>query len=800
MVKYFSFQYILFLLIFIPALAFPQTSAIKGSVTDGKTGDPIPFVNIGLKDQNIGTSSDVNGLYRLDVSQGDFTVIFSSVGYEKQMLNVKIEAGKTQILNVALKSESIDLKTIVVSTSKYEQKIQESITTIDVLKPSLIENTNAHSIDKAIEQVPGVTIMDNEPQIRGGSGFSSGLGSRVMVLVDEIPLLRGDAGRPVWDFMPVDDVEQVEVVKGASSVIYGSSALNGAINVRTNWPADTSVTTAKIFTGVYSKPSRRYATSWSGMNPVTYGANFLHSRKINRFDLVIGGSYFNDDGYIGPTLGKLRTDSVSPNSKEYSRRLKLNFNTRFRPKKVTGLMAGLNGNFMISRSAESFFWGDADTNIYRAYPGSTSIFKDFLFYLDPFIKYYDKNGGVHSLKNRYFYTQGDPQSTQSSQSQSLFNEYEYTQKFKNLGDLMVVAGVMNIYSRSEGRVFSGVLNPLDSTTTSGATGMHFSDNLAGYAQIEKKVFNRMHILLGFRWEYYKIGQLEENKPVFRAGWNWRMSKGTFVRASFGQGYRFPSIGERYITTTSGSFGFYPNPDLRSESSWNSEVGIKQLFKFRDFVGFIDLAGFWQEYSDYTEFNFGSWGKNSDPSKIFGFKFYNTGDARIMGLDFSLAANGKISRNIVLDIMGGYTYNLPQSTQPDLVYYKNYNFQGSYNTSSSDPSDRILKYRIQHLGKLDFQLTYKRFSFGGSSRYYSFIRNIDKFFTDLDENGLFKSGITQYRLDHHRGTLLFDGRISYTLGSLKFSVVMTNILNTEFSMRPCTIEAPRLTTVMLVYSI
>ena len=107
--------------------------------------------------------------------------------------------------------------------------------------------------------MPGITIVDNEPQIRAGSGFSSGLGSRVMIMVDEIPLLRGDAGRPDWDLIPIDDVDQIEVVKGASSVVFGSSAINGAINVRTAWPKEEAATRLTTFLGAYSKPERKYA-------------------------------------------------------------------------------------------------------------------------------------------------------------------------------------------------------------------------------------------------------------------------------------------------------------------------------------------------------------------------------------------------------------------------------------------------------------------------------------------------------------------------------------------------------------
>ena len=104
-----------------------------------------------------------------------------------------------------------------------------------MLKPSFIANTNPIGMDAAIAQVPGVTVIDSQANIRGGSGFSYGAGSRVLVLVDDIPQITADANDVKWEFLPIENINQVEVIKGASSVLYGSSALNGVINIRTNY-------------------------------------------------------------------------------------------------------------------------------------------------------------------------------------------------------------------------------------------------------------------------------------------------------------------------------------------------------------------------------------------------------------------------------------------------------------------------------------------------------------------------------------------------------------------------------------
>jgi outer membrane receptor protein involved in Fe transport len=95
-------------------------------------------------------------------------------------------------------------------------------------------------------------------------------------------------------------------------------------------------------------------------------------------------------------------------------------------------------------------------------------------------------------------------------------------------------------------------------------------------------------------------------PVFRAGANYQLFKATYLRASYGQGFRFPTIGERFISTSVGALRVYPNPDLRPEQSWNVEGGIKQGFKSGRFMGYVDAVVFQQDFENYVEFTFGQW--------------------------------------------------------------------------------------------------------------------------------------------------------------------------------------------------
>ena len=142
--------------------------------------------------------------------------------------------------------------------------LNEVTVSMEVLKPSLIENKSLQSIENAVDQVPGVNVIDGQANIRGGAGFSYGAGSRVLVMVDEMPMLTADAGDVKWTFLPVENCEQIEVIKGASSALFGSSAINGVINFRTAYAKDEPETKINFYGGVYDKPRRKEMVSVEG--------------------------------------------------------------------------------------------------------------------------------------------------------------------------------------------------------------------------------------------------------------------------------------------------------------------------------------------------------------------------------------------------------------------------------------------------------------------------------------------------------------------------------------------------------
>jgi len=109
--------------------------------------------------------------------------------------------------------------------------------------------------------------------------------------------------------------------------------------------------------------------------------------------------------------------------------------------------------------------------------------------------------------------------------------------------------------------------------------------------------------------------------------------------------------------------------------------------------------------------------------------------------------------------------------------------------------------MQQLAKTDLQVTFKKkLSAGISGRYYGYMKNIDIFLYQLDQPNAMHSGIKKYREEHNNGNFIVDFRVCYMLKDFKFSVLINNVFNTEYSLRPITIESPRTTSIQVILSI
>jgi outer membrane receptor for ferrienterochelin and colicins len=741
--------YLILLVILFSLPCFAQQE-YSGVVRDKQSNQPISAVLIkSLSQADRGAISDENGIFSINAENG--RVEFSSVGYKTQIFDLKPG------YNVILISQTDGyLDQVVVSGNKSAKKLQHLTISLDIIKPELLDKKNVVRVENVLQQVSSLSITDKQVNIRNSSGWSYGAGSRVMVLQDGMPMLSGDAGQPQWTFISTDNIQNIEVLKGASSLLYGSSALGGIVHIQTALPKDSAVTRLKVFSGVYSK-SDRETLHWNSGPLSQHGIRFLDSRKVGDWGLVSNVQVIKDDGY---------------RMSDYEDRFRAGLLSRYKLNSTSAL--SLNMQMMVSKSASFLLWESYDS-AYTALDGIFTENRGLRILIDPKYVVYHRRG-KQLLQGRYFRIKNDidnntPNNDQGNGSHVYYGEYQIHHHFPALG-LKGIAGLVLQQTTSASPLFQG-----DHRTT----------NQAAFVQIEK-TFGKLLLNGGARFERYTLDEKIESKPVFRFGTNYQLSKATFLRGSFGQGYRFPTIAESFIRTSVGALAIYPNDSLNSEYGNNLELGIKQGWKLKNSRGYFDLAVFRMNYEDMMEFSFSQWSKEG---LGVGFKSINVGKTQITGIELSGAVDIKIGRGY-LKAFGGYTYTNPISLEPaKIVSFNIYGLPLSYDSTSSDPTKEALKYRYRHLFRMDVQYELGAVNIGLSTRYNSFMENIDRAFVSFPID-IVVPGVAESRKTNTSGDLLFDLRLSYTIKQVEFGFNVLNLLNREVIGRPADIGPPRYT--------
>jgi len=671
---------------------------------------------------------------------------------------------------------------------------------MEIIKPDIIQSKNVTNITTILDYAPGLNILDGEPQIRGGSGFTFGVGSKVGIFIDDMPLLSGDASRPYWELIPTENIDQIEVVKGCASVLSGANALSGAIYIRTARPKLEPLTRIKVYGGGYTTPKNKEMKWWNDI-PYVGGADYFHTRIIKNTDFTIGANVLFDHSYIGAPIATppaIDTTTNFSDQKMAKQRYRLNFNLRQRSERVEGLNYGINGNFMYNKTNMVLAWLDSEEEFYRAYPGAVLLQDQFIFYVDPFVNFYSKIGINHSFKSRILYNNTDQSNDQQIKSTVYFTDYNFSRKYDFIKDFSFIGGISFQYNDVKSNMY----------TASGSPNNHLL-NLSAYTEIDFSVFKVINFSAGARLEHFNMNNTESyTKPIFRAGLSLKLLQETYLRASIGQGYRYPTIAEKFISIEVGSFGVFDNPDLVPESSLNAEIGVKQGFKFANYFGYIDVAFFQQDYENTIEYLFGWW-DSTYTWPVYGFRFLNTGKSRVIGVDISLTGKAQLGKNTMMKTMIGYNYILPKTLQPDYVYAEDYSpgtdTAFSYRTTSVDPSNNILKYRFLHSVKADIEFSVKNFATGLSFKYFSRIENLDLAIKKFEDATNQSGGTTQpidymdYFNNHNNGNFIFDFRVSQIIKDKhKLSLIIDNLLNHWYSLRP--LKAEQMRKVMLQYTL
>ncbi len=710
---------------------------VCGHVFDSQTLTPLPGATIMLGPGR-GTASSEEGNFRIDLTAGDWQMTVYYMGYSPESRQISLGAGDSLFLRIGLDPVPTGMDQVVVSASRMEQRVSESAVSVSMIRPASLSAVHLTDPKDIMNKLSAIEVLDGQASIRGGSGFSYGAGSRVLALVDGLPMISADAGSIRWQTLPLENISQIEVIKGASSVLYGSSALNGIVNFRTADPPPVPQSRFFAESGLYARPRNRDWIWWD--KPQRFRkASLSHAGQYGRTGLNMGVFLLDDQGYR--RLNDERLLRMNARMQRHSRRFE-----------GVSYGAAINGGYSDKR--DFFLWEDARTGALKQNEEVVSHMKGRFLYIDPFAGIARENGFSHDWRSRIQLTENRyPVTVQNNSStRSVYSEYQLDGPLGR--GLSLNAGL--VFHRSQ--------------VCSNFYGNHDALNLSVYSQLGLPLGGRLNLVAGLRLEHNSLnGEADHPVPLFRAGLNYRLSDSRFLRASYGMGYRVPSIAEKYARTSLGVVQIVPNPHLKPESGWNAEVGLKQGLLTPALDGVIDLTLFYIQNKDLIEYLFGY-----HSGAGFGFRAVNQEYSRVTGAELEfLFTHSK--RGVHTSLQGGYVWMLPVEFDQ-----RNWRNTGNY-----------LKYRRKHSAALNLITARGPWEAGIGLHARSRILEIDDVFLLPQIRERILPGFYDYWMASQGGHIRADVHLARSLGAAyRISLVLHNVTNAEIMGRPGDIQPQR----------
>lgn len=689
--------YFTYLLIF-SSIGFSQTFEITGRVTDPEFTS-IPGVNVYLLNTTFGDATDDKGFYQIkNIPAGTYELEISAIGYSKK--RQKITVDKNIKIDFILIPEAIKTDEIIVTAGKYEQKKSELPVSTEIIYGSKLIERNFRNLETAMRFVPGVTMTEDQISIRGSSGYSRGAGARALVTIDGLPFYTGDTGEIVWEMIPTTEIQRVEIIKGAASSLYGSSAIGGVVSAITREISGFPRTMINAYYGFYDKP---YYKEWDWSSEIRpfNGLTVSHSNSFGTFGFNISLTRLEDLSY--------RRDDFS---KKYIGFIKMQY--AFTPKTSLIFLA----NSFNKRAGNFLYWKDSRNALINSDFVSANRIETNRYLFGLVYKNLLSDKTILFIKGNYYRNNFTDNSSTANFSTSHLYRLE-TQLTSSLNEnIILTSGAEVIPSKVNSSLFG---NP-DA----------ISSGLYSVADINFKI--PLIVSVGLRYDYGKLDSLKPSGSLSpKIGFNYKPVENLIFRSSLGTGFRNPSLAEAFTSTSTSGITVKPNPKINQERNLTFEFGINYSYQS---LFEIDFAVFQNEYYKMIE-------ASVDP--IDGLIFFNNIlRARIQGIELATTINliaGVLKSNLSYtflhskDLEKGITLKYrPKHSSTASLEFNNWNFGAGiyfrYQSRVEQIDDELIDLGIVRDGNLrvavyqtDVNLSYNFISFGLPATFYINVKNI-----------------------------------------------------------------------------
>jgi outer membrane receptor protein involved in Fe transport len=724
-----------FLIITAPLDAAAQ-GVLRGTVRSAQ-GTPIRGAMVGVSGSTLYAQTDGAGRYRLaPVPTGEVRVRAAAIGYTPVSTVVIVAAGDSTAADFTLDPSPLELTPLDVVSTKLPQFGDHPATSVALVSREEIDRRAVNTIDEAVDKEAGVQFLNGQINIRGSTGYVQGLNSRVLLLVDGVPMNQGDRGGINWDLVPVDHIERVDILKGAGSSLYGSAALGGVVNVTTREVPVGMHERVRLTGGVYSDPPHAV---WDFRNEPGFqgGGDATFSYGSEVAGASISGGARHSDGY-----------RQQDNQNHWQVAAKTRWQAAPRTRvDVSGAWADDRYDVPLSwcTQGECVDLGQAYQPFKVDTGGRTSWTDSRKGYIAAQARTIISNRFAWQARGSWFRT-------------DFFDQRRDTSEF-GISNRFGAELRAEVHPDSTRTVLVGT-EATFSDVTSDVFKNHSQAEFSAYGDVEQPLGRRNGARLnaGARIDFLAVDGGSLSAVVSpRLGSSWPVgAHGAALRGSIGRGFRAPSLAEQFVDLVAPEFGLrvVPNPGLRPETAWSFELGGRTapfLHVFR-----VDGALFWTEAKDLIEPIL----IVSDSGPVI--QLQNIAEARIAGVDATLLAATMHNR---LTTSLSYTYLYTQRHVP-----------GSPNVP--------LAYRPGHQLKLSADYSLGTASLGTDFRYASRPERIE-----------LESFVDPRRVP----MTVLDLRAQWTRGPVELRLLMANALNYVYNLVPQTLAPVRTTTLTAVWS-
>lgn len=723
----------LLLLVLLCGANVANAQILSGRVVDALTGFPLAGSSVVRVDGRGGTSTNAEGEFRLRVEQeGEFLLRISYVGYAPLEVALSTQQPETRI---ALDPAYLSAGDVVITAARSAQSRLETAVSVEVLGVEAIQSRGIRTLDEALRLMPGVQLADNQVSIRGSSGFSYNTGSRVLFLVDGVPLLGPDSEGIPLTMLPMDVVERVEVLKGPGSALFGGGALGGIVHlISRGYPDEPS--TSITLQGGASMPVRypEWRLQWDkGGQPRPLGeVRLAHARRVGRGGFWVTASHQYTAGHLRLSESQ-RTAVYGKTSVWVHRKARLDV--------LSGVTRSFGDSFL--------YWNGLvdplNPGTLSLGGGSTTGSNDNLTYrfsLLPSLTLTPSSRLSIAARVRMFGVTVQP----IDEFGAVLPLDRGTLGFRTGGEVQA-----HWLASSRTQAIAGV-----SADANGARLSFFGPDPAFerqpegavFAQVTHTVSERLEASAGLRLDAYRLRAGDVVRQVSpRASLRYLLTPQIAMRASAGRGFRVPGVAERYVNDDS----FLPllsNVNLRPETSTGGEVGLRYESSPASSLRFgLDLAVFHSSYRDLVEPVFVSQGTR------VGFQFVNLTQATLSGIEARVEAHHRL-------VSGEIAWQGLRARDTDL--------------------GQPLVFRSPHLvqSRLNLHLP-AGLRAGADLRFSSRPARVDTDFARFIPDA-----------DQMPSTRVVDARLQWTKGGMELGLFARNLLDYYYAERPALLAPPR----------